>query len=234
MEMRREYFGFFVEASKHPGGASFPGFLENMRADAGEKLTVAERRSLAPLLGQSLVGAAPEGVTAPVGPGREWTIDDAVSIVGESLAGRDFDRGRNLYHATSGSACHRFDGEGGAIGPDLTTVGNKFSLADLLESVIEPSKVISDQYGSHMVLDNDGEIAEGLLVEDEGQVIVYPSDHASPPLVFERSEIALIKESKLSQMPIGLIDGLNPGELLDLVAYLVAGGDKKAAVFKAQ
>ena len=234
MPLRTAYFEFFVEAARHPGGASYPGFLENMRGDAEAALSVGERRSLASVLGESLVAPLPTNITAPVGPGREWTLDAAVTVAGATLAARDFDRGRNLFHATSCSACHRFAGEGGAIGPDLTTVGNKFSVTDLLEAVVEPSKVISDQYGSHLVLDNDGEITEGILVEGEDEVTVYPRDHATPPIVIPRSEIALIKESPVSQMPTALVDGLNPEELKDLVAYLLSGGDKKAAVFKGQ
>ena len=111
-------------------------------------------------------------------------------------------------------------------------MANKFSVSDLIDSIIEPSKVISDQYGSHIVLDNEGQLAEGLLVEDEDEVSVYPRDHAAEPMVFKRSEIVTIKESSLSQMPSALVDTLNAEELRDLVAYLLSGGDKKSAMFK--
>ncbi|MCP3915909.1 MAG: c-type cytochrome [bacterium] len=232
MPLRKAYFRFFVKASKHPGGASFSGFLENMRADAEETLTVAERHALAPILGQSLVAPLPDDVTPPVGPGRAWTAAAALEAIGPKLTGRDFDKGRNLFHAVSCSACHRFDGEGGAIGPDLTTVANKFSVPDLVDSIVDPSRVISDQYGSHVVLDHDGEFAEGLLVEDEEEVSVYPRDHETPPIVFKRSEIAAIKASAVSQMPSALIDTLSANELKDLVAYLLSGGDKDSDVFQ--
>ncbi|MGK0217576.1 MAG: putative heme-binding domain-containing protein, partial [Planctomycetota bacterium] len=232
MDLRKEYFGFFVEASQHPGGNSYAGFLANIRKEAAEKLTVAEEHSLAGLLGQSLVAALPKTIRPPVGPGREWTKSAAVDVIGAPLTGRNFVEGRNLFHAASCSACHRFDGEGGAIGPDLTTVANKFSVADILEAIVEPNKVISDQYGSHIVFDNDGRSAEGIVVEDGDEVTVYSRNPMTEPAVFYRSEIAAIKESKLSQMPSGLIDTLSPDELKDLIAYLVAGGNKKSSVFK--
>jgi len=231
MPLRKQYFQFFVEASKRPGGASYAGFLENIRSEAEAKLTVAEQRTLAPLLGQSLVVPLPNDISQPVGPGQTWTTADAAVAVGETITGRDYDRGRNLFHAASCSACHRFDGEGGAIGPDLTTVGNKFSVSDLLVAIIEPSQVISDQYGSHIVFDTDGTIAEGLLVEDEDEVSVYPRDHAAEPLVFKRSEIVTIQESALSQMPSALVDTMNAEELKDLLAFLLSGGDKESEVF---
>ena len=231
MPLRKQYFQFFVEAAKRPGGASYAGFLENIRSEAEAKLTVAEQRTLAPLLGQSLVVPLPNDISQPVGPGQTWTTAAAAVAVGETITGRDYDRGRNLFHAASCSACHRFDGEGGAIGPDLTTVGNKFSVSDLLVAIIEPSQVISDQYGSHIVFDTDGTIAEGLLVEDEDEVSVYPRDHAAEPLVFKRSEIVTIQESALSQMPSALVDTMNAEELKDLLAFLLSGGDKESEVF---
>jgi len=230
--LRREYFEFFVSASKHPGGNSYAGFLDNIRRAAAATLTVAEERSLAPLLGESLLMPPPADVTPPVGPGRQWTTTAAMEVVGAELTDRSFAAGRNLYHATSCSTCHRFDGEGGAIGPDLTTVANKFSVADILEAVLEPSKVISDQYGSHTVVDLDGRIFEGLLVEDDVEVTIYPRDVAAEPVTIPRAEIKALQPSKLSQMPNGLVDGLNPEELRDLLAFLVSGGDRKSAVFE--
>ena len=65
--------------------------------------------------------------------------------------GRDFDRGRQLFGEAKCFACHRFDNEGGAHGPDLTGVAGRFSVRDLLESILEPSKAISDQYAAVVI-----------------------------------------------------------------------------------
>jgi len=230
-QLRRSYFEFFVDAADHPGGASYAGFLTNMRNDAAVNLPPEEERTLAALLGRSLVAPPPENVTPPEGPGRTWTASDAVAAASK-LRGRSFDKGKNLFHATTCSACHRFAGEGGAIGPDLTTVANKYSMADLIESIIEPSKTISDQYASKLVADHDGLVAEGLVVEEDGEVRVYGTDPNAEPTVFARADVAVIRPSALSQMPQALLDSLNEEELKDLLAYLVSGGDKKAAVFR--
>jgi len=232
LPLRRSYFSFFVEAAEHHGGMSFRGFLTNMRQDAELKLSGPERRSLATLLGQPLIAPPPADVTPPKGPGRDWTHAEAVASIEEPLRGRSFKRGKSLYHAAQCGACHRFAGEGGAIGPDLTTVRNKFSVADLLEAMVEPSKVISDQYASHIVADHDGRVAEGLVVEEEGRVVVYPTGVAAEPVVFEAEEVAVRKVSTLSQMPEGLLDELSEEELRDLVAYLLSGGDKRDQVFR--
>ena len=105
-------------------------------------------------------------------------------------------------------------------------------MADLLESIVEPSKTISDQYGSHLVADHDGRVAEGLLVEEEDEVRVYGTDPTVEPAVFARADIAVMRPSSVSQMPTALVDSFNEEELEDLLAYLLSGGDQKADVFK--
>ena len=70
-------------------------------------------------------------------------------IVEKGLTKRDFDKGRNLFGEAKCFVCHRFNNEGGGLGPDLTVVSGRFGPRDLLESIIEPSKVISDQYRCH-------------------------------------------------------------------------------------
>ena len=105
-------------------------------------------------------------------------------------------------------------------------------MADVLLAILEPSAAISDQYASHVVADADGRIAEGILVEDEDEVRVYEGDASAEPVVFDRDSITARRESKVSQMPAGLVDAMSAEELADLVAYLVSGGDPKAEVFR--
>jgi putative heme-binding domain-containing protein len=142
-----------------------------------------------------------------------------------------FESGRNLFHATGCAACHRFAGAGGDIGPDLTSVRNKFDANYVLESMIEPSKVISDQYGSSMVTTNDGKTHVGLVVERGDQVDVYPPDPKGEPVKLSHSDIAKIEAVPVSQMPPGLINLLNGDEIRDLVAFLLSAGDSRDKVY---
>jgi putative heme-binding domain-containing protein len=230
--LRRRYFEFFNAAAKHPGGASYGGFLTNARSEALERLSPAERLSLASITGEPLVASRPADVKPPVGPGRKWTIAEAEQAVGAKLEGRSFARGRNLFHAASCSQCHRMNGEGGAIGPDLTSLAHRFSTRDVLEAILEPDKVISEQYGSQVVTATWGESFEGRVVHDELGVLVFKRDPSSRPERIAEDEIESIEDSKLSQMPAGLMDALNAEELRDLMAFLVAGGREEAEVFR--
>ena len=102
----------------------------------------------------------------------------------------------------------------------------------MLDAIIEPSKAISDQYGSQQVLTTDGKTLVGRAVEIGNELYVYTADAEAKPVVLKKDDIEQIMPSKISQMPTGLIDALNAEELRDLIAYLQAAGDKKAAVYK--
>ncbi|MCG8433472.1 MAG: c-type cytochrome, partial [Gammaproteobacteria bacterium] len=157
MPQRRQYFQFFVDAGKYKGGASYAGFLHNIRDEALAKCSEAEQQALAAITGQDIEPPAAFEVKPPKGPGRIWDMKNAEQAVRGGLTSRSFESGRNLFHAIGCAACHRFDGQGGDIGPDLTSVRNKFSTRDLLESMIEPSKSISDQFGSEIVSTKAGD-----------------------------------------------------------------------------
>ena len=231
LPQRRQYFQFLIDASKHPGGNSFGKFLAQFRDDAIATCTQAEKIVLEPLTSASLLGP-PIQSTPPVGPGHKWTAAEIVETVGTKLRGRDYKRAQNLYHATSCSKCHRMAGEGGAIGPDLSTAAKKFSIADLADAIVEPSKVISDQYGSQQIVTGDGKTLVGRAVEIGNELYVYTIDADAKPIVLSKDDVESVTPSKLSQMPVALVDTLNAEELKDLFAYLLASGDPKAQVFK--
>ena len=62
--------------------------------------------------------------------------------------------GAHLFTTAQCIKCHRFNGTGESAGPDLTTLGQRFQRKEVLESVVFPSHVVSDQYASQMVLAN--------------------------------------------------------------------------------
>jgi putative heme-binding domain-containing protein len=231
LEQRRNYFSFFLQAAKHPGGASYTKFLEQFREDALNTCSESERIAVDDIIMQSL--SAPEfQSTPPEGPGRKWTTAEAVTELGDKLSKRNYQRGRNLFHATSCAKCHRLAGEGGAIGPDLSTAGKKFSMTDLVDAIVDPSRVISDQYGSHQILTVDGEVLIGRAVQVGDQWYVYQADPNATAVILQPDDIESMQPSAVSQMPEGLVDSLNAEELRDLIAYIVSAGDPRAAVYR--
>ena len=223
LKQRRIYFEFLNTAAKGSGGSSFPGFLRNIREEALGLCTDEHRAALQEITGENF-DPVPDFEIKPIqGPGQAWTFDSARQHT--NFRGASFENGRSLYFAASCGKCHRFDGLGGNVGPDLTSVRNKFDTNYVLDHIIDPSKIISDQYQSSVVLTSDGRSLTGLMSEADGKVIVYPADINAEPIYLESDEVEAVKPSPISQMPKGLIDGLSGEEVRDLLAYLMSGGD---------
>ena len=226
LPQRREYFEFLNVVAKCAGGASFPGFMRNIRDEALSLCSDEERVALQDITGEQY-DPVPDFEIKPIqGPGRVWTLETARSQAANRFKQADFENGRSLYFAANCGKCHRFSGLGGNIGPDLTTIPRKFDVNYVIEHLLEPSKVISDQYQSHSVLTSDGRTYVGLMSEADGKVVIYPADVKAEPVTLDADEVEVAKPSKVSQMPKGLVDGMNAEELRDLLAYLMSGGDR--------
>src|SRR5262249_38851173 len=130
--------------------------------------------------------------------------------------------------------CHRANGEGGGLGPDLTAVSGRFNARDLLESIILPSKVISDQYQAVVITTTDGRVIMGRIVNLFGDTININTDmlDANKLVGVNRNQIDTMEVSKVSMMPEGLIDSFTQEEILDLIAYLYSRGDRTNAMFR--
>jgi putative heme-binding domain-containing protein len=170
----------------------------------------------------------------PRGPGKHYTASDLPSFAPAALKNRDFARGRELYIAAACQACHRLGNDGGGIGPDLTGAANRYTLGDLLENVIEPSKVISDQYESTILEMKDGRTIIGRVTGEEGGILQVVVDPSAPNRTTDlmKADVKTLQVSPVSLMPPGLIDSMNRNEVLDLMAYILSGGQRNNPMFK--
>ncbi len=237
LEQRRQYFQFLIDASKFSGGASYGGFINNIRKEALANCSNAERVALKDLTGEKVTGnTLPDidDLPTPKGPGRIWKVSDLEKLTKNGLRGRNYENGKQMYFASRCVLCHRFDGEGGAVGPDLTGVASRFSYKDLIDSIIDPSNVISDQYVSTRIDTKDGDVIVGRIVSSDGNEIKVMVDAYKPDQLttVKKADIDTQKASKVSIMPANLIDTMNRDEALDLLAYIMSRGDKNDRVFK--
>jgi len=234
MKEHEEYLNWFHKAGGFRGGNSFHGFLRNIRNDAIKSLSADEKVAL-----KTEIANVPKVVETKFAFKqrpfvKKYTVDELVPIVEKGLTKRDFDKGRNLFGEAKCFACHRFNNEGGGMGPDLTIVSGRFGARDLLESIVEPSKVISDQYAAVVVEKTDGKQVVGRIVNLAGDGIIINTDMLDPNKLtnVNRNQIESMGTSKISMMPEGLIDTLSRDEILDLVAYLYSRGDRKHMMFR--
>jgi len=235
-ELRKQLFQWFGSTGPWLGGNQFRGFIDTMRKDALANVVTdaAERKTLDELGTPKTLAIKPESIKPPKGPGKNYSIDEVVAFAKDGLKQRDFQRGRELFIASACQACHRLGNEGGGVGPDLTGAGNRYTLRDLLENIVEPSKVISDQYESSILELKNGTTIIGRVTNEEGGILQVATNPAAPGEITEvrNDTLKSRKVSPTSLMPPGLINSMNADELKDLIAYLLSGGDAKNKMFK--
>ena len=130
-------------------------------------------------------------------------------------------------------ACHRFGNEGGSTGPDITGAASRFNHHDLLETILDPSKVVSDQYQNIVVTKKDGGDVTGRLVEEaDDQIVLITNPLTGDRTAVSKRDIQKRAPSKISPMPEGLVTILSKEEILDLLAYIESGGKKDHGAFQ--
>ena len=164
----------------------------------------------------------------------EWKFEDLNEAVAKMKHGRSFETAKNLFKVASCVACHKMNNEGRELDPDLTKIDPKKHTRDhILRSLIEPSKEIVEKYQSNTFVLDSGKVLTGMVVKEDAQrvmVLIDPLGKAAP-IAIDKDEIEDRVKSKLSIMPKGLLSKLTEEEILDLVAYLFAKGDKKHMLF---
>ncbi|NBR83991.1 MAG: heme-binding protein [Proteobacteria bacterium] len=237
--LRTEQFNWFLRAANYRGGASFEKFIEFIRTGAEESLSASEKTALADLLAKKPVKKSPLEALAEAFAGRtqvkEWKLDELAAAAEKGgLQHRNYANGRKMFGAAACFACHRFGNEGGMTGPDLTTAGARYSARDFIDQIINPSKEINEQFVPVVLTKTDGETITGIIVNLNGDSVQVNTDLTDPNqrIGVDRKQVVKMEPSKVSPMPEGLLNMLKQEEILDLVAYVLSGGDPKHAMFK--
>jgi putative heme-binding domain-containing protein len=236
-DLRTKYFQWYYAAFGYKGGVCYVGFIDKARKNALENHPKESFAKYNRISGDSIVTLARKGLdigpVRPKGPGRAWKLADALAVVDSANGTRSFEQGKAMFAASLCRTCHQIKGEGGIAGPDLTQLGNRFSNKDMLEAIISPSKTISDQYGSTVFyLKNGGSLMGRLIRQDNEKYYISqnPFDTQTIKEVLKKN-VARTRVSEVSPMLPGMINGLNPEELKDLMAYLKSGGNPAHPVY---
>jgi putative heme-binding domain-containing protein len=235
-KMRETYFRWFVLAGNYQGGARLRNYLNDVKKHAVESVPAsAKTPALRKLIETLPEQRAPQFTLEARDFVKMWEMKDLSGVLKDGLPGdRNFKNGRQMFGAGSCYVCHRFNGEGGAVGPDLTAAGGKFGAHDLLESIIEPGKEISDQYGASNFNLKDGTKVSGRIMNMKGDTYWVNTDMMTPSTVtmVNTDVINSIEPSPISMMPPGLLATMKKNDILDLLAYLISGADPEHALFK--
>ncbi|MBS4073545.1 MAG: c-type cytochrome [Algoriphagus sp.] len=235
---REEYFKWINHAlTAYKGGRSYVGFLDRARKMALASVDKADFEKYDEMSGGKLLTASGNDIAntgvQPEGPGRRWTVEEAEPLVA-NLVGRDLVKGRAMYSAVLCQSCHTMQGEGGAIGPDLSQLGTRFSPKDILVATINPSETISDQYHATVLELKAGGSIVGKLNDEDAQNYYISQNPFAPNDIktVPKNTVVLKKNAEVSIMMGGLINRLNEEELKDLMAYLISGGNADHPVYK--
>ena len=212
-------------------GASFDGFVNHALEEAKASMTPAEIAALGDLTKVQSAIKPPAEARAYV---KEWTAAELQPLLAQAGKGRDFARGKAAFASAQCILCHRYGDQGGAAGPDLTNVATRFKRQDLLESITEPSKVLSEQYQMTVFTTKNGAVTAGRISQENDDTVVVMTNPFDPTVttVISKPDIKSREFSKVSLMPPGLLNTFKQDEILDLLAYLESMGDEMHPNFR--
>lgn len=167
---------------------------------------------------------------------RKWAVEDLAADLKHLNHARSFENGKEMFTAATCVKCHKLAGQGGAVGPDLGELAKKLAEKkhtheSILREMIEPSKVIDPKFRVFTLQTEEGEVLSGLILSEDAKTLRIVAGADTPPRDVPVSEIEERVESKLSMMPEGLLVTLQKDDILDLMAYIISGGDAKHKAF---
>jgi len=182
-----------------------PEVTESLRSFAREHQDIAD------LLSRVVKG----GLLVSLEPKELARVSAMVSSKGDPI------RGRNLYlnnKAVGCITCHRLEGVGGNVGPDLTRVWDTLSLEKVMESMLDPSKEIKEGYQTYVAVKKNGQIISGLKVAQNDKELIL-KDLTGKEVRIAAADLEEVNASKKSMMPDDVVRHLSLNEFIDLVAF---------------
>ena len=227
-QSREVYFSALRQSDDYLGGQGMPGFIQTIREDAIAGLSDEEKRQLG-----SLIEASSTDEDSTPGPPRpfirKWKLADLAGELADRQSSPNLARGQKLFTAALCERCHRLGTQGRSVGPELTSVAQRFSPHDLLREILEPSLTIAENYRRRRITTNAGKVYEGQVIfsgDYRSPVLKIATEPLAPTRLTEilKADIDTSQPSPQSFMPEGLLDTFDKDEVLDLLEYLRSGG----------
>lgn len=158
-------------------------------------------------LATELYGGAVSADRAAVAKQYEPAITLAASV----------ERGQSVFQKNC-SQCHRVDGQGHQVGPDISDVRNRARDA-LLYDILDPNRKVEPRFNDYTVILADGRVVNGLLITEDSKSVVLRQPEGKE-LTIARDEIDEMRASGKSLMPEGVEKTVSVQQMADLLAYL--------------
>ncbi len=150
-----------------------------------------------------------------------WSYNELLTKITDGELVGNAHNGAQAFSKAQCAKCHRFGNIGEVVGPDLTTIAQRFQKKEVLESIIYPSHVISDQYVTRTIILNDGRQLSG-IVGSAGPGMYQVLQSNGQKVRVQQSNVEEMVTSPISTMPEGLLNDLSMQEIADMFAYMFA------------
>ena len=149
----------------------------------------------------------------------KWSSEDILQYLEKNPSVGNVSHGQRMFAVANCVKCHRHGAVGESVGPDLSSVAKRFSKREIVQAIVDPSKVVSDRYRAKKITTVDGMTMVGTTSTGlDGSLVVLNSDGEKVKLA--ANEIDDIRDHDQSSMPEGLLDSMTLKDVADLVAYL--------------
>lgn len=168
---------------------------------------------------------AGQDAAEPPMPGSKMNRQQVIDKLASDTPGTkvSLDRGKTAFEELC-AACHIFGETGTSVGPDLTTLASRFGRRDVLDSILWPSRTISDQYAVTVFEMADGTFQSGVIIRETGNAVaIKNADNLERPLVLPLANVKERTESTVSLMPEHLVANLSLDDIDSLVTYVRGG-----------
>ncbi len=148
--------------------------------------------------------------------GSDIKPDEILALKGDAT------RGERIFFAEGGaqcSQCHRLHGQGRDYGPDLGRIGQKYTRVQLLDNILNPSKIIDPAFATYQVEAKNDLSLSGFIISKTPDEIVL-KDPDLKEVHVQLGDVKTMQPSKISAMPEGLLQNLTAQEAADLLEFL--------------
>jgi len=237
-DQRDQLVAWFDTGREIGGAASMAGYIDNLW-NASMELMPDEQRAAAEGRKQAALDKRNADAIALLAK-----LDEEAPKVNSDLAQMSFEelaeyleydpmnyrepnleKGKNVFIRARCANCHVFGDIGFGGGPDLSSVVSRFRRRDILESIKDPSKVVSDQYQAYHVELADFSDVTGMLAGETDSTLTLITT-TGDKVDIAKSEITSREEATTSVMPEGLLNTMSLGDLVSLVQFLESGNDE--------
>ena len=196
----------------YPYVCTFPGHWVIMKGE----MIVAETSEQAR---QILAGRKPKFF-------KRWSMADFPDNIQTKTDDKTVMRGMAAFVKARCNQCHQVAGQGLNLGPDLSEVSKKFRGRKLLKQLLDPSAEINKDYETVQFAMESGQVINGVIKTETATEFRVVSNLVTPNRLttIQKNEIEFQSPSRVSLMPVGMLDVLQRQEILDLLSFLQTGG----------